>query len=274
MIDIHIDLLYAWLNTFLWPFIRVLALLGAAPLFGESSIPVRFKVAYAAIITLLIIPAMDPVPQLPTGSLNSILIIMEQIMIGLALGLTMRIVFAAVQTAGEFIGLQMGLSFASFFDPATGANTAVLSRIMNVVAMLLFLALDGHLLIIDHLAHTFHVLPIMAAPSLNTDGLGILFEWSAQVMVAGMLLALPLIIILLTISLSMGILNRTAQQLSVFAVGFPVSLMTGLVLLAIVLPQTAPFLSQLLHKGFDTMAELLYALITQNDLAGQHGRSF
>src|SRR5690606_23572295 len=136
--------------------------------------------------------------------------------IGIAMGLMMRIAFAAVQTAGEFIGLQMGLSFASFFDPATGANTAVLSRIMNGVAMLLFLALDGHLILIRNLVNTFHILPISPTLSLNPDGWGVLLEWSSQVMISGMLLALPLIIILLTISLSMGILNRTAQQLSVF----------------------------------------------------------
>lgn len=262
MINIELDLLYAWINAFLWPFVRILAVIGAAPLFGESSIPMRLKVAYAALITVVVAPAIGPMPDVPTGSYTSFLIVMQQIVIGVAMGLVMRIAFAAVQTAGEFIGLQMGLSFASFFDPATGANTAVLSRIMNVVAMLLFLALNGHLILIGNLANTFYILPVTASPSLNIDGWGILFEWSAQVMIAGMLLALPLIIILLTISLSMGILNRTAQQLSVFAVGFPVSLMTGLVLLAIVLPQTAPYLSQLFNESYNAMARMIYGLAT------------
>src|SRR5690606_24439705 len=154
--------------------------------------------------------------------------------------------------------LQMGLSFASFFDPATGANTAVLARLMNVIAMLLFLALNGHLLMIGGLVRTFDVLP--AAAGLHLDGLGVLFDWSAQVMVSGMLLALPLIIVLLTISLALGILNRTAQQLSVFAVGFPISLLVGLILLAIVLPQTAPFISRLFAAGHEAMARLIQAL--------------
>lgn len=260
MIDIDLDLLYSWINAFLWPFVRILALISAAPFFGESSVPIRLKVAYAALITIVIAPTIGTLPELPTGSYTSLLIVVHQVLIGIAMGLVVRIAFAAVQTAGEFIGLQMGLSFASFFDPATGANTAVLSRIMNVVAMLLFLALDGHLILISNLVNTFYMLPITATPSLNPNGWGILFEWSAQVMIAGMLLALPLIIILLTISLSMGILNRTAQQLSVFAVGFPVSLMTGLVLLAIVLPQTAPYLSQLFNESYEAMARMIYAL--------------
>lgn len=262
MIDVNLDLLYGWINAFLWPFVRILALLAAAPLFGESSVPARLKVAYAALVTVVVAPSIPAMPQFPAGSYMSFLLVAQQVLIGIAMGLTMRIVFAAVQTAGEFIGLQMGLSFASFFDPATGANTAVLSRLMNVVAMLLFLALDGHLILIGGLINTFHILPISAAASLNSNGWGILFEWSSQVMVSGMLLALPLIIILLTISLSMGILNRTAQQLSVFAVGFPISLMAGLVLLTVVLPQTSPFLSQLFEEGYRAMGRMMHGLAT------------
>jgi flagellar biosynthetic protein FliR len=171
----------------------------------------------------------------------------------------MRVVFAAVQTAGEFIGLQMGLSFASFFDPATGANTAVLSRLMNMIAMLLFIAFNGHLLMLAGFIRSFDILPIQNA-GINLDGLPVLFEWSAQVMIAGMLLALPLIIVLLTISLALGILNRTAQQLSVFAVGFPISLTVGLILLWVVLPQTSPFLRRLFDEGFSAMGRLMGAL--------------
>lgn len=259
MIDVDINQLYTWMNAFLWPFIRVLALVGTAPLLGESSIPVRVKVGLSALTAMAVAPTLGPLPDVPTGSFAGLWIAFQQIFIGIALGLTMRIVFAAVQTAGEFIGLQMGLSFASFFDPATGANTAVLARIMNVIATLLFLAVNGHLLMLSNLAHTFHVIPI-GQGSLDPNGWGVLFEWSSTVMVSGMLLALPLIIVLLTISLALGILNRTAQQLSVFAVGFPISLLMGFVLLLTVLPQTAPFLTRLFEDGLDAMMRLAQAL--------------
>lgn len=259
MISVDIDQLYGWMNAFLWPFFRILALIGTAPLLGESSIPVRAKVGFAALVAVAIAPALDPMPQVPTASFAGLWIGLQQVLIGMALGLVMRIVFAAVQTAGEFIGLQMGLSFASFFDPATGANTAVLSRIMNIVAMLLFLALNGHLMMLAGIMRSFDVLPIRVG-GLDPNGWGVLFEWSSEVMVSGMMLALPLIIVLLTINLALGILNRTAQQLSVFAVGFPISLMTGLVLLAVVLPQTAPFLSRFFQEGYSTMARLAQAL--------------
>jgi flagellar biosynthetic protein FliR len=259
MISFEIEQLYAWMNAFLWPFIRLLALLGTAPLLGESTNPVRVKVGFAARGTIAIAPALGPMPDVPTGSFAGLWIALQQVLIGMALGLVMRIVFAAVQTAGEFIGLQMGLSFASFFDPATGANTAVLSRLMNIVAMLLFLALNGHLLMLGGVIRTFDVLPIRVG-GLDPNGWGVLFEWSAEVMVSGMMLALPLIIVLLTINLALGILNRTAQQLSVFAVGFPISLMTGLVLLAIVLPQITPFMTRFFDRGYSAMARLAQGL--------------
>ncbi len=259
MISVDIDQLYTWMNAFLWPFFRILGLLATAPLLGESAIPKRVKIGFAAMVTIAIAPTLGAMPNVPTGSFAGIWIAVQQVFIGIALGLTMRIVFAAVQTAGEFIGLQMGLSFASFFDPATGSNTAVLSRLMNVVAMLVFLALNAHLLMLGAFIRTFDILPIRMG-GLNPNGWGVLLEWSSQIMVSGMLLALPVIIVLLTINLALGILNRTAQQLSVFAVGFPVSLMIGISLLAVVLPQTTPFLSRLFDAGFASMAKLAQAL--------------
>lgn len=170
----------------------------------------------------------------------------------------MRVVFAAVHTAGEFVGLQMGLSFATFFDPGAGASTTVLSRLFNAIAVLLFLALDGHLLMIAGLQHSFESLPL-AAP-LDFSGWGVLLEWSSAIIVSGLLMALPLITALLTINLALGILNRTAPQMSVFAVGFPVSLIAGLLALLVVLPNSSGFLGNLIQDGLENMLRLVQAL--------------
>ncbi|GAB2909186.1 flagellar biosynthetic protein FliR [Paralcaligenes sp. KSB-10] len=259
MVSFQLDQLYGWITAFIWPFLRLLALLSTAPLLGESAIPARVKVGFAALTAIAIAPALGPMPPIAPASFAGLWIAAQQVMIGIAMGLTMRIAFAAVQTAGEFVGLQMGLSFASFFDPGTGANTAVLSRLMNVVAMLIFLALNGHLLMLAGLVRTFEVLPI-GGSSLDSGGWGVLLDWSSQIMISGMLLALPIIIALLTINLALGILNRTAQQLSVFAVGFPISLMVGLILLTVVLPQSTPFLAHLFQSGYEAMGRLAMAL--------------
>ncbi|WP_368649983.1 flagellar biosynthetic protein FliR [Castellaniella ginsengisoli] len=237
MIHFQIDQLYDWINGLLWPLFRIAGLVALAPVLGESSIPVRVKIGLSIVITL---------------------VAAQQVLIGMALGLCMRLVFTAAMMAGEFVGLPMGLAFASFFDPATGANTAVLSRLINLVAMLVFLAVNGHLLMLDGLIRTFDLLPV-GAP-LMTDGWGALLDWSAQIWISGILLALPLIVVLLTINLSLGILNRTAQQLSVFAVGFPISLTTGLILLAIVIPQSGDFLTGLFEGGYQAMARIARSL--------------
>jgi len=256
MIAFTLDQLYGWINSFFWPFVRLLALVAAAPVLGESTIPKRAKIGLAAVLTVAVAPSVGPLPYVAPASFESFAIIAQQILIGVTMGLTMRVAFAAVQTAGEFVGLQMGLSFASFFDPATGANTAVLSRLFNIVATLVFLGLDGHLLLLAAVVRSFETLPISLAP-LDAQGWGVVTEWGAQVVVSGLLMSLPIIAALLTINLSMGILNRSAPQLSVFAVGFPVSLLVGVVLLALVLPQTTPFLERLFQSAFEAASRVL-----------------
>jgi len=259
VISVTIEQLYAWINAFIWPFMRIAAMVGTAPLLSESSIPARVKVGLSALLTLIVLPTLQPMPTLSTASWSALWIMGQQLLIGIALGVTMRIIFAAVQTAGEFVGLQMGLSFASFFDPSTGSNTAVLARLLNTITLLVFIAMNGHLLMIGGLVRTFEVLPISGA-ALDVNGWGILLEWSEQIVVSGLLLALPVMVVLLTINLSLGILNRTAQQLSVFAVGFPISLTVGLIILAVVLPQISPFLERFFQEGYDTMGGVVQGL--------------
>ncbi|WP_420886535.1 flagellar biosynthetic protein FliR, partial [Bordetella pseudohinzii] len=206
------------MGQFLWPFIRILALVGASPLFSESTIPIKVKIGLSFVLAAAIAPGLPPMPTVSPSSYEGLLLLAQQVLIGVALGFAMRVIFAAVQTAGEYVGLQMGLSFASFFDPATGANTAVLSRFLNIIAMLVFLALDGHLLMLAALVRSFDVLPLTPAV-LDRNGLGVLVQWSGTIFVSGLLLSLPLVCALLTINLAMGILNRAAPQLTVFAVG-------------------------------------------------------
>lgn len=251
-----------WLSQFVWPFIRILAVIGASPFFSESSVPFKVKIGLSFAITVALAPTLGPFPTIPPGSWEGLMVLVQQVMIGLAMALVIRIVFAAVQTAGEYIGLQMGLSFASFFDPGTGANTAVLARFLNVMALLVFMALDGHLLMLAGLVKSFELLPIEVM-SLDRNGWGILTEWGATVFVSGLLFSLPLVCALLTINLAMGILNRAAQQLTVFAVGFPIMLTVGLILLTVSLPHSLPFLENLFERGFLTMSDVL------NGLAGR-----
>ena len=110
--------LLAWLQPLLWPFLRALALFGALPVLGQRSVPARVRVALAAFIAIAAQPTLPPVPPVALDSLPQVLpLVAQQMIIGLALGFSVRLVFAAVEFAGELIGLQMGLNFAGFFDP-------------------------------------------------------------------------------------------------------------------------------------------------------------
>lgn len=259
MISVTLEQMYGWLAAFLWPLARVLGLIMTAPLFGEGTVPTRAKLGLGVLLTVAIAPTVGALPDVAPASFSGLGILAQQVLIGIMLGLCMKLLFSAVQSAGEYIGLQMGLSFATFFDPGTNSNTSVLSRLLNMMTLLVFLALDGHLLMLAGLAHSFTVLPVADAP-LSGNGIGRLLEWIAEVLILGLIMALPLVTALLTMNLAMGILNRTAPQLSVFAVGFPLSLLAGLVMLTIVLPQTAPFLERLFDGAFEAFGGIVQGL--------------
>ncbi len=255
MISVNIDQLYGWIAAFIWPLARILALIGTAPFFAEGSVPARVKLGLGVLVTIVVAPSLGPLPSVAPASYYGLWIIAQQVVIGVALGLTMQFVLAVVRTAGEFIGLQMGLSFATFFDPESQGNTAILARILNWVTLLVLIALDAHLLVLGGLIQTFHVIPISADP-FSLNGIGALLDWSGQIVTLGLVLSLPLVTALLTMNLAMGILNRTAPQLSVFAVGFPLALLAGLIMLTIVLPNTTPFLERLTGMALEAFSDI------------------
>lgn len=259
MITFTMDQLNGWIGQFLWPFMRVLGLIVASPIFSESRVPNRVKIGLSLMLTLAIAPAAGAMPHIDLNSYQALLVVVQETMIGLAMGLVMRVVFAAVQTGGEFIGLQMGLSFASFFDPLQGGSTSVMPQFINIIATMLFLSVNGHLLLLAILAHSFETLPV-GLDTVHRDGWGIVAQWGQTVFSSGLLLALPLICALLTMNLALGVLNRAAPQLTVFSIGFPVSLLSGLLLLIAVLPHSMSYFESIFQQGYDTLGRLIFAL--------------
>ncbi|MDM0042954.1 flagellar biosynthetic protein FliR [Variovorax dokdonensis] len=248
--------LTAWLVTFLWPFVRILALLSTAPITSEATVPRQVRVALAAVLTLVIAPTLGAMPQVPVVSAAGAWLVIKQVLIGIAMGFAMRLVFAAVLAAGEYISLQMGLSFAAFFDATSGGQTMVVGRFLNMLAMLLFLAVDGHLLVLAALGESFHTLPISDAP-FAAGGWMLLATQGGHVFESGLMLALPLVTALLTLNLAMGILNRASPQFSIFAVGFPLTLLAGIALLSVMVPH---FL-QMLQPRFDAALEAMMSVV-------------
>jgi len=251
--------LTVWIVTFFWPFVRMLALISTAPLFSERSVPRSAKISLAALVAIVIAPTLGPLPNVPLVSAAGFWILIQQILIGAAMGFSMRLVFAAVQAAGEYIGLQMGLSFAMFFDSNSGGQTMVLARLLNVIATLLFLAFDGHLMLVLVLVESFHSVPIADAP-LAAGGWFQLVSAGGRIFSDGLMLALPLIAALLTLNLAMGILNRASPQFSIFVVGFPITLLAGIAMLQLLMQYIGPFLEPRFAAGFAATGGFLQGL--------------
>ncbi|MHB1216208.1 MAG: flagellar biosynthetic protein FliR [Thiobacillus sp.] len=248
-----------WLISLLWPLTRILGLIMVAPIFGHRSVPKRVKIGLGVFIALIIAPTLPPMPDVGLGSWPGAFILVQQLLIGMAIGFIMRIVFAAIEAAGEIVGLQMGLGFASFFDPQSAGQTLVVAQFFNILAMLVFLAVNAHLLLIGVIVDSFQSLPISSQP-LSAAGFYNVAAFGSTVFSVGLQLALPLIAILLMTNLSLGILTRSAPQLNIFAIGFPITLGVGLVVLDLTLPYFVPQLEQLIQNGFQATTMVIQTL--------------
>ncbi|GAB3630433.1 flagellar biosynthesis protein FliR [Pandoraea terrae] len=255
MISFTYEQLSAIIAAVLWPFVRLLALTMSAPLFGDATIPSPVKIGLAALVALAISPALGAMPPVSPFSFEGLWILAQQVMIGAALGWAMQIVFAAISMAGDFAGLQMGLSFATLLTPNSDGSTAVLGMLLNIVAMLVFLATNGHLVMLGTLIESFQTLPVSVAP-LSAVGWKMLAMWGGQLFSLGLMLSLPLVAALLITNLALGILNRAAPQLNIFAVGFPLTLAIGLLVVELMMPRIAPVLDRFFALGFDMMLRI------------------
>ncbi len=251
----------AWLTAFIFPLARIMGLLASAPFFNSVAQPKRVRLVAGLAITFALLPVLPPMPAIPAGSWVGFAILAQQIMIGVLLGLTLRIAFAAIDLAGELIGMQMGLSFAVFYDPQNAGQTPVLAEFLGLIVMLVFLAMNGHLLTLQVLAESFRLLPVSATP-FNLGGLGGIrsfLAWSTVLFSAGLLLALPVITALVITNLATGVLARVAPQLNIFAVGFPVTLMAGFAMLMFSIPYFGAAMEGLFDQAFRAMAAVLRA---------------
>lgn len=219
----------AALASMLWPFVRIMALIQTAPFFGHRAVPARVKIGLALLVTMMIAPATQTYP-VDAFSAEGLMLLVQQIIIGATLGFGLRAIFAAFELAGDLIGLQMGLGFASFLDPQRNAPSPLLSTFLMMAALLVFLATDGHLTLLMTLGESFQVLPIAPSPLAGLDwirlaGLGTI------VFSAGLQIALPVLAAVLALNIALGFVSRSAPQLNIFNLGFAITLLAGMLLL-------------------------------------------
>ncbi|MCC7546584.1 MAG: flagellar biosynthetic protein FliR [Burkholderiales bacterium] len=259
MLEVSTAQWYAWIAAFFFPFLRVLGMLLADPLFGNNATPITAKVGLAIFITLLLAPVLPAMPSVEPASAQGVLIGVQQLLIGLGMGFAVRIALTAAETAGQVAGLQMGLGFAVFFDPQTSAQTAVVGQAMGLFAILVFLSINGHFIVLGALSDSFRMLPVELGP-VRALGWRTLVEWGSVIFSAGVLISLPVVGALLIANVAVGIMSRAAPQLNVFAVGFPITLVTGFVALYLAAPYIGPALAGLFEEAMFALDRLLRGL--------------
>ncbi|WP_300751524.1 flagellar biosynthetic protein FliR [Janthinobacterium sp.] len=255
--------LNTWIAALLWPLSRILGLLAAAPLFGNAAVPISVKVSLGALLAMIIAPTVPALPATDPMSLAGLLILTQEMLVGLAMGFTVRIVFSSIEMAGEISSLTMGLGFASFFDPQTKGRSSAISQFLVMLATLMFLTINGHLILLAALAESFVSLPISASP-ISGGGFQQLALWGGEIFRTGLQIALPVVAALLLTNVALGILTRAAPQLNIFGIGFPVTLGVGLLAISMVLPYLSTPFQNMFMRGIESVRLLPRSFATRD----------
>lgn len=252
MIALSGEQLNSWIALLFYPLSRVLAFFAVAPIFNNLGLPVRIRLLTGLAVTIGILPLLPAPPAVEVGSGAGLWIIAREMTIGVAMALAMRIVFAALIMAGEQIGFQMGLGFAVFYDPQSSAQTPVIAQYLSLLMTLMFLAIDGHLMMISTLAQSFQAIPIGSA-ALPANAWSNLVLFGGKIFSAGLLFALPVTIALIITNLALGVLTKAAPQLNLFAIGFPITLTAGFAIISLSLSYFSPPMLRLFEEGLQMM---------------------
>lgn len=240
------------LELLIWPLFRIAALVGAMPVFGSRLMPTRLKIVLSLALTLAIAPHLPPVENVDMFSMGGAIVAIQQVLIGLAMGFTLQLIFSVFVLGGQVIALTMGLGFASLNDPATGVVVPTVSQFYTIFVSLLFFAMNGHLVAIEVLANSFIDLPV-AETGLGANALWAMLTWSKYIFSGAVLMALPALAALLVVNIGFGVMTRAAPQLNIFAIGFPVIMTIGFVIMMLSLSSTLPLFENLLDSGYQLM---------------------
>lgn len=256
MITITEAQLSSWLAAYFWPLIRIGAVVTAAPIFNSRQLPLLAKAGLVLMLTLVIVPVIPPSPVVQVFTADALQMTMQQILIGLMIGFVLQMVFAALVFSGQVIAFSMGLGFASLVDPQNGVQVPVISQFYMILAIILFLTLDAHLVLIDILARSFYTFPV-ALDGVNRNHLSEIVNWGSRMFSSGVLMALPIVAALLLVNLGMGIITRAAPQLNIFAVGFPLTILLGMLLMWSTLPNVLHNFSELVNEALFMIQQML-----------------
>ena len=242
----------SWVSRYLWPFFRIAGFFMVLPLFGTRLLNQRIRLILAIVTTAVIVPVLPPMPHLDGLSLPSLLIVMQQVIIGIAFAFVLEILMQIFILSGQLVAMQTGLGMAQMVDPSNGVNVAVVAQWFLFYVNLLFIGLNGHLVAIEILVDSFYTIPV-GFWGLHTNTYYMIVELAHWMFSAAIVLALPAITALLIVNIAFGIMARLAPQLNIFAVGFPVTMLLGLIVLWLTFSGFGVQFQGLLNAAFDTM---------------------
>jgi flagellar biosynthetic protein FliR len=255
MLTLTTGQLEAWMGLYLWPFFRIGACLMVAPIFGAAFVPARVRLVIAAALTLLVAPLLPAQPPIAPLSAAGLVVVFQQVLIGVALGFVVQLTFDSLAMGGQLLANSMGLSFAFNVDPQRGVSTPVLGQFYMILATLVFLALNGHLTLIEVLVEGFRGIPI-GMEGLGQDGLWRVAQWGELIFRGALVVALPGLTALLIVNLAFGVVSRAAPTLNLFAIGFPVTLICGLIIVLVGLPSVQTAFVGMMREAFALLGTL------------------
>lgn len=239
-----------WVGEFLWPLLRTLALFATAPGFGSATVPVRAKVALAFFVAVVLAATVKTSAPVDL-SWTTVELAIEQVLVGIVLGFAMQLTLAAMAFAGEFVGVQMGFGFASLLDIQSGFEVPVMSNFFSLTGLVLFLALNGHLVLLGVLAKSFTIVPIAPGAGISLAGWRALARAGALLFQMGVWLALPVVAVLLAAHLTVAVVSRVAPQFNIMSLGFSLFMWVGIAAVLAVVPFFVPAVEHMIEAGLE-----------------------
>jgi flagellar biosynthetic protein FliR len=248
------------LQIFFLIFLRVGAIMMFVPVFDSRNIPVLFKAGLVFSVSILLFPILklDNIPFINSAIPFGIGVIGE-IMMGAVIGLSVRLIFAGIQLAGQLAGFQMGLAIANVMDPITSAQVSILAQLNNLIAMLIFLTINAHHMFLRALAESFRLIPPFDVQFSNSL-IEHLISLSGNMFIIAIKVGAPVIVALLLTSVAFGLMARTVPQMNIFLVSMPINIVVGLLFLAFALSYLLPFFRQLFNESGRDILLLLRAM--------------
>ena len=246
----------AFVGAWIWPFIRISAMMLVAPVFSARSVPIKVRVAAAIAISMVVIPVLPPLPLVDFISGDAFLIAIHQVLIGAIMGFSLQLAFNLFVMSGHILAMQAGLGFAMMNSPQDGIQVTVVGQLYLMLATLLYLAMDGHLILIREVLNSFNTLPI-GTSGISPTGFWMLISWGSIMFLSAVMMVLPAITALLMVNVSFGVMSKASPQLNPFSVGFLITIVLAFAIIYITMPALVPYFEKVMTSIFQLIQDIL-----------------